>query len=225
MDRFAPDAAGGEVAGSEEAGTGWFYKPLPTSLGEIVIKQTVGEGLPILLLGRASHSRCDDAPPSGLGQDYRLLEMDLAAFGRAGFASSSSTAEAISTHSELAMEVLELLAIEHVVVLDWTTGGRVGWELMAIFPGVVGLVVVETAPSQPEIRRQNAFTRDDLEVRLQAEIDPTPTSPSTGPGAAGGRTAVAHVDAFDDRALSSFMRDMEMRVEVLLLAPQLWFGG
>jgi hypothetical protein len=196
-----------DVGDDNDLGSCWSLKAVSTSSGEVVIKHYSGKRLPILFLGRALNSSPIDLQLDRLAQGHELIEVE-------SFALPASNAEfdprnLDAEQASLAVEVLEQLGIEYGVAVDWSADGRLGRELMAVFPGLIGLVVV-ASPHVPATARGE---------KAQA------SAPSADFVTSESGTTVLHMPVFDELALQRFANDMESKVEDLNLQPQLWYGG
>jgi pimeloyl-ACP methyl ester carboxylesterase len=220
-----PDPAGRENAGWAKRTIRWSDKRISTSQGEIVIGHVVARRLPLLLLGPAIRSNYENLLLRLFAHEYSLIEIDLAELSTSGIRPDPGAFKETTKYAELALEVLESLGVERVVVLDWSADGGVGRELMTVFPGLVGLVVVETSQAQPEARIQNAFLPVDLAKALDGEKISTQASPRADYYLSEGGTPILQTTASDALALEDFVGEMELRAKQLSAEPPLWYGG
>lgn len=199
----------GETGDDNSSARRWSQKVVSTAWGEVTIRHCSGKRLAILFLGRALSSSHSNLPVGRLAHGHELIEMESAALPSAGVEPGSYKVDAPAARASQTVEVLEQLGIEYGVAVDWSADGRVGKELMAVFPGLVGLVVVGSPHVASSARSEEA--------------------PASGPSAdfvmSESGTAVLYMPVFDELALQRFANDMESRVEDLNLQPQLWYGG
>ena len=197
----------GESGVDSNLGRRWSQKVVSTSWGELVLKHSSGKRLPILFLGRALNSHHNNLQVGRLAHGHQLIELECAALPTAGVEPHPQNLDA--AQANLAVEVLEHLGIEYGVAVDWSTDAGVGRELMAVFPGLVGLLVVESPHVAAPARSEETLA----------------SGPSANFVTSEGGTAVLYMPVFDELALQRFAKEMESRVEELNLQPQLWYGG
>jgi len=105
-----------------------------------------GSGLPILLLhGWGLGKDAFSAQLRGLGSRFRLIAPDLRGHG------ASSTAprnDGIAALADDARQLLESLDLDNVVVVGWSMGAMVAWQLLqgAAADRISGLVVIDMVP-------------------------------------------------------------------------------
>jgi pimeloyl-ACP methyl ester carboxylesterase len=137
---FNPSLAVVEASGARHD---WLDTELSTAHGNVAVRQTLSQGLPVLMLHDVSSSkRAFEAQMMGqLGAEYRLIAIDLPGHGGSDDASYPSQTYTIEGYAEVAIEVMEQLGIDDVVLVGWSLGGRVALELATCFPGVVGIML------------------------------------------------------------------------------------
>jgi pimeloyl-ACP methyl ester carboxylesterase len=190
VEKFASLPAG-PFAGAAER------KTLPTSRADVAVRMSAGEGLPILLVHGIGGSSDDFDTLFGLAfaHDHRLIAVDLPGHGRSGEASDHDTAYTVEGYAESLLETLERLGIDNVFVIDRSENGCIGRELMAIFPGALGLAVVDDATF--------CETPD-----ASLELPP-----------------IYRISSTSDEALEPVIQALELREAALSVAPRLWYGG
>ncbi len=173
------------------------HRTVATSRADIFVRFSDGEGVPIVLIheiGGSGHV-FDGLFADAFAHDHQLLAIDLAGHGRSGEASDHETAYTVEGYADTLLETLERLEIESAFVLDVSKGGRIGRELLSIFPGALGLIVVGDA----------------------TYCETSPTDVALPP--------IYHVASLDEKALEPVILNLELREAALSLAPRLWYGG
>jgi pimeloyl-ACP methyl ester carboxylesterase len=147
-----------------------------TSHADISVRQTTGKKLPILLLhgGGLCKETFDRQLESSLGAQYRMIAIDLPGHGASSDPFEPERTYRIEGLADVALEVLECLGIDNAVVVGASLGGWVGLQMLQTFPGLVGLTLTGTVPSDtaaplsapgfPEVRRSGADEPTDDEV-------------------------------------------------------------
>jgi pimeloyl-ACP methyl ester carboxylesterase len=147
-----------------------------TSYGRLGVR-SAGEGdLPALLLihGNSSESRIF-RPTIGLSKIFesrRVIALDLPGHGESSNAEDPDRTYTMPGYAKAAVEVLQKLDIKEVVVVGWSLGAHVGVEMIPLFPGMKGIMLVgallvklRDAPLDDERTRWNMrldLTADDL---------------------------------------------------------------
>jgi pimeloyl-ACP methyl ester carboxylesterase len=121
---------------------------IPTSHADIAVRQSAGRKLPTLFIHDGSSCKGVFASQfdSAIGQEYHLIAMDLPGHGASGNAFDPERTYCVPGYADAAVEVLEQLGIDQVAVVGWSLGGLVAMEMMALYPDLVGLMVVGAAP-------------------------------------------------------------------------------
>ena len=121
---------------------------IKTSHGDIAVSQTSGDGLPVLLLH--GNSSCKEVFRYQLGSDlgdrYRMIAVDLPGHGASSDAIDPAKTYTMPGYADVSIEVLRELGVDRTTVFGWSLGGHVALELLAAFPGVVGLMLTGTPP-------------------------------------------------------------------------------
>jgi pimeloyl-ACP methyl ester carboxylesterase len=174
----------------------WSDALLSTSYADLAVRESSGKKLPILLLhAEASSKRVFNPLLEGrLGHEYRMIAIDLPGHGGSSNAHDPATYSA-EGYADTALEALELLGVDEAVVFDASADGRIGRELMSIFPGLLGLAI------------QGALGGD-LDGQI-AELD----------------SRVFEMPVFHEGMLDLMMKSMELKQAALRGAPTLWYGG
>ena len=125
-----------------------------TSHAEIALRQTNGSGVPLLFLhGNSSTKDVFATQLAGpLGQSHRCIAIDLPGHGNSSDAHDPHATYSIAGYADAVIEVLEALDIDQVVVVGWSLGGHVAYEMMESFPGVVGAFITAAPPIPSGIR-------------------------------------------------------------------------
>ena len=86
---------------------------------------------------------------SPLYEHCRMIAFDLPGHGASEDARDPERSYSIPGYAELALEILDALAVHEAAILGWSLGGHVGLEVMARWSGLRGLMVVGTPPVTP----------------------------------------------------------------------------
>jgi len=180
-----------------DAGRG-EWKLVATSRADVAVRLSQGEGAPILLvhaIGRSSED-FDDMFGYAVAWDHRLIAVDLPGHGDSGEASDPESAYTIEGYAETLLETLERLDVDSAFVIDLSKYGRIGKELMTIFPNMLGLAIVG-GPARGAV------------------VDSSVETPAP----------VYEIGAIDEASLEPIILSLELREAALSIAPRLWYGG
>ena len=127
---------------------------LDLSCARIAIRQTAGGGAPLVFLHGNSSSKdvFDLQLRSPLGQSRRCIAIDLPGHGASSDAFDPRATYSIEGYADAAIEVLEAMDIDQVVLVGWSVGGHVALEIAASFPGVVGAMIIGAPPVRSGVR-------------------------------------------------------------------------
>ena len=119
-----------------------------TSHADIAVTQTASRGLPVLLIHGNSSCRQVFNPllESDLGEKYRLIALDLPGHGASTDAVAPATTYCVPGYAAAVVEVLAALRIDKAVIYGWSLGGYIALEMMAHFPGLIGLMLSGAPP-------------------------------------------------------------------------------
>jgi pimeloyl-ACP methyl ester carboxylesterase len=147
-----------------------------TSHADIAIRQTEGEGVPILLIH--GNSSCKEAFreqfDGPLGRSRRLIAMDLPGHGASSDAFDPHRSYSMPAYAECAVELLQALGIDRAAVFGWSLGGHVALEMLPRFPGMLGLMIAGTPPVRPTVESIQAGFRPNPLVGIFGKRDFTP---------------------------------------------------
>lgn len=143
-----------------------------TAQGPIAVRQSIGRGLPVVLLHGNSSSmeafRRQFAAP--LGRHHRLIALDLPGHGASADARDPATGYTLPGYAATVREVLDALGIERALLFGWSLGGHVALELAAGWPGALGVALCAAPPTTPDPAGiAAAFTPSPLLPLLMAE--------------------------------------------------------
>ena len=143
---------------------------IETSHGRMAVRQSEGPGLPIVFLHGNSGSKdvFDLQFRSALSQAHRLIAIDLPGHGASSDAIDPAESYRVPGYADAVAQVLEALGIEQMAVVGWSLGGHVAFELLASYPGIVGVMTI----GAPAIAR-------DLSV-MQSAFRPSPLAALAG---------------------------------------------
>ena len=131
-----------------------------TSHGKICVRQSIGQGLPVVFLHGNSSGKEVFAPQfeSPLAKRYRMVALDLPGHGSSSDALEPERTYSIPGYADATLETLEALDIKEAVLVGWSLGGHVALELSTRFPGVLGVLLIGTPPIAPQLKSlQQAF--------------------------------------------------------------------
>lgn len=117
---------------------------LAASRADVAVRQSRGEGATVLLIHGEGESMASfaDLFASPIAERHHLVAFDLPGHGASGEAYDAESACTAEGYADLALEILERLGVDRAFVVDRSAGGRVGRELLMIFPEMLGLAVV-----------------------------------------------------------------------------------
>jgi pimeloyl-ACP methyl ester carboxylesterase len=137
---------------------------LQTRHGEIALRQTAGQRLPILLLhgGGLCKEIFNRQLESSLGNQHHVIAIDLPGHGASRDAIDPGRTYSIVGLADLALEVLEKLDIDTAVVVGVSLGGLVALEMIQTFPGLIGVGVTGVPIASLQSRLQSDLAEFDL---------------------------------------------------------------
>lgn len=123
-------------------------RTIKTTHANIAISETSGSGLPVLFLhGNSSCKEAFNGQLEGtLADAYRMIAMDLPGHGASSNAFDPERTYSAPGYAACAVELLKQLDVDRVVVVGWSLGGHAALEMLPLFPGVVGLMIMGTPP-------------------------------------------------------------------------------
>ena len=152
-----------------------------TSRAEVAVRLSAGSGTAILLIHsvNGSSAQFNHLFETPFADQYRLIAIDLPGHGNSSEAYDPETACTTEGYADIALEILEWLDIDNAFVVDTSRGGVIGRELMTIFPGMLGLAIVDGAPKRetaafPALRR-SIWSKGQAEQRWRQYLGPSRT--------------------------------------------------
>jgi len=116
-----------------------------TSYGRLSVR-SMGSGdlTPLLLIHGNSSSSLIFRPitESKIPSARRVLALDLPGHGESSNAKDPEHTYTMPGYAKAAVEVLQQLKINEVVVLGWSLGGHIGVEMLPLFKGMKGLMII-----------------------------------------------------------------------------------
>ncbi|MEZ2128909.1 MULTISPECIES: alpha/beta fold hydrolase [unclassified Sinorhizobium] len=121
---------------------------LATSHGAIAIEESGGGGIPVLLIHGNSSCRgvFRNQMEGALGRDYRLIAFDLPGHGESENAQEPSRTYTRLGFADAAIEILDLLGIDDVVLLGWSLGGHIAMEVAPQLSALRGMMICGAPP-------------------------------------------------------------------------------
>ncbi|HEV7276897.1 MAG TPA: alpha/beta fold hydrolase [Devosiaceae bacterium] len=119
--------------------------------GNVRLLDSCGSGLPLVLIHGAGASKevFMRQLESPLGEQYRIIAMDLPGHGDSDDARDPATAYTLRGFAAAVGEVLKALGIARTAVYGWSLGGHIAIELLASNPAVAGLMLTGAPPVAP----------------------------------------------------------------------------
>lgn len=124
------------------------YRELETSHGRIAIRESTGEGTPLLMIHGNSSAGAIFAPQleGEIGRNWRVIAPDLPGHGQSSDALDPDRSYSMEGYADAMTEVLAKLDISDAVVFGWSLGGHIGIEMISRCPGMRGLMITGTPP-------------------------------------------------------------------------------
>jgi pimeloyl-ACP methyl ester carboxylesterase len=164
----------------------------------IGVSQSEGTGLPVLLIhGNSSCKEVFHDLINEFGNKYHLIGLDLPGHGASSDAILPEQTYTLPGYAAVAIELLTALGIREAIVYGWSLGGCIGLEMVAHFPGLIGLMISGAPPASPTTESLRAAYRLNPEIGSVTTADPTrifTASASTGAFNDGLRQAARRAD-------------------------------
>lgn len=122
-------------------------KFIETSAGRIAYYETSGSSGPLVLIHGNSCSKeymikqLDD-----LGLKYKMIAIDLPGHGESSNALNPSENYTLTGYAQVISEVIQKLNLGPVVLVGWSLGGHIAFEMMAKNPELLQGVLIASAP-------------------------------------------------------------------------------
>ena len=146
-----------------------------TSYGRLAVRTRGSSSLPALLLLHGNSSSSTIFRPvaaSDIPSHRRIIALDLPGHGESTNAPEPERAYTMPGYAKAAVEVLEKLDVKEVVVLGWSLGGHIAVEMLPLFSGIKGVMMIGSllvpiwdAPLDDDRTKWNMrddLTREDL---------------------------------------------------------------
>jgi len=119
-----------------------------TSHATIAVTDSEGMGVSVLFIhgnsscGRVFRNQTDGA----VGAAFRCITMDLPGHGDSSDATDPERTYWMPGYADTAIEVMQVLGIQHYAVLGWSLGGHIGIEMLARTDSVTRLMITGSPP-------------------------------------------------------------------------------
>ena len=123
-------------------------RTVTTSHADIAVSETAGSGVPIVMIhGNSSNRRVFARQMDGaVGDGHRVIALDLPGHGESSDAQEPDRTYTMAGYAEAVIETLAAMDVDRAAVFGWSLGGHIGLELIARFPGMIGLMITGTTP-------------------------------------------------------------------------------
>ena len=121
---------------------------IKTRQAEISIRDSGGDGFPLLLLHGAGASKDVFAHQfeSGIATQYRMIALDLPGHGDSSDAQDPAKAYSMPGYAETVGEVMAALGVRRAAVYGWSLGGHIAIEMLGSTDLVAGLMLTGAPP-------------------------------------------------------------------------------
>ncbi|KAF2465625.1 alpha/beta-hydrolase [Lindgomyces ingoldianus] len=104
---------------------------------------------------------------------WRIITFDLPGHGASSDAPNPKRTYSMRGYADLAVEILQHLSINQVVVLGWSLGGHIGIEMIPLLPkgALRGLMIVGSPPALGVEQTHHGFKSQDAHVSAAAQKD------------------------------------------------------
>ncbi len=154
------------------------YHELETSHGRIAVRESEGEGAPLLMIHGNSSSGAIFAPQleGEIGKKWRVIAPDLPGHGKSSDAIDPDRSYSMEGYADAMTEVMQQLGIADAVVFGWSLGGHIGIEMIARYPEMRGVMITGTPPVAREEVGQGFKSGPDMalagqEVFSERDVD------------------------------------------------------
>ncbi len=114
----------------------------------IAYRESAGTGPAVLLVhGNSASSRVFQPQlESALGDQYRLVAIDLPGHGESSDAIDPATTYTLPSYAEVVVAAAKQLGLENAVFVGWSLGGHIVIEAMPQLPQAAGFMIYGTPP-------------------------------------------------------------------------------
>ena len=191
----------------------WNDHVVQTSHGRLSIRETAGQGLPVLLVhgNSASKEVFGGVMDGELGARYRMVAIDLPGHGASEDAIDPVRDYTVSGYADAVIEVAERLGMDRYAILGWSLGGHVALEVLAAAPGVAGVALTGAPPIGQTLETILAGFRPSTLAVLAGQKSLTAaevTAFAAAAGIAGDPAFIAAVVRTDGRARARMFADL-----------------
>lgn len=138
-------------------------KRIPTSHGEIAVKETGGTGLPLLMVHGNStcHQVFRNQYDGPIGEAHRCIALDLPGHGASDDAPDPDQTYNTVGYAAAAIEVMQQLRVSRYAVLGWSLGGHIALDMLAQTDALAGVMITGSPPiTQGKGAMSQGFTGD-----------------------------------------------------------------
>ncbi len=165
-------------------------KYIETSAGQVAYYETSGQGPTLFLIhGNSASKEYLIKQLDGLGQKYKMIAIDLPGHGESHNALKPSENYTLTGYAHTCAEIIQKLKLEPVIIVGWSLGGHIAFEMMHENPELLKGVLIACAPpftpseqgikaaylptySTPLAMKIEPFTREDVKAYVtQGGID------------------------------------------------------
>ncbi|MBC2883977.1 alpha/beta hydrolase [Ochrobactrum sp. CM-21-5] len=147
---------------------------LETSHGTIALRESAGEGAPLVMIhGNSSSGAIFRNQLEGeIGRTWRVIAPDLPGHGQSADAIDPNRSYSMEGYADAMTEVLEKLGVQDAVIFGWSLGGHIGIEMISRYPGMRGLMITGTPPVAREEVGQGFKSGPDIALAGQEKFSP-----------------------------------------------------